>query len=205
MEGVNGCVSPDGDKGDVVYNADYNVMQWCDGAYWTGFKKTDADKIVFITSTTQTGNLGGVAGADGICNTRAAAGSLPGTYKAWIATTAGNDPASSFTKKTVLNQNQRYRLTNGTVIANNWDDLVDGTLAAAINRDEFNNAQTGEAWSNADSAGVSVGTVHCTNWTTSSGGSNRGRTGSSASTTATWANTNNPTCSNALRLYCFQQ
>jgi len=40
---------------------------------------------VFTTSTFHQGNLGGLAGADAICNARAAEASLPGIYMAWLA------------------------------------------------------------------------------------------------------------------------
>ena len=43
--------------------------------------------IVFATSTLQDGNLGGLAGADAICNTRASAAGLPGAYVAWLSST----------------------------------------------------------------------------------------------------------------------
>ena len=42
--------------------------------------------LVFVTSTTHTGNLGGLDGADGICNTRAMLAGLPGIYVAWLST-----------------------------------------------------------------------------------------------------------------------
>ena len=51
--------------------------------------------LVFVTSTTHNGNLGGVAGADAICNARAAAAGLPGSYLAWISM-ADDDPEFRF-------------------------------------------------------------------------------------------------------------
>ena len=46
---------------------------------------TPAPKRVFVTSTTYKGNLGGLAGADAKCQTRANAASLGGTWKAWLS------------------------------------------------------------------------------------------------------------------------
>ncbi len=159
------------------------------------------EKIVFVTSTTSDGSLGGITGADDICSTRADAASLSGTYKAWIANNS-SDPASVFNQSTVP-----YKLTNGTTIANDWTDLVDGALAASIDRDEFGNAQTGDVWSNVETDGTCCAdiNVHCSNWTSNSGGSSRGYAGDSTSTTSTWTNTGNPQCNSSLRLYCFQQ
>jgi len=63
---------------------------------------------------------------------RAMAASLPGTYKAWVSTNQANGtPATRFTQSATP-----YVLVNGTKIANNWADLIDGTLLAPINRTE---------------------------------------------------------------------
>ena len=45
---------------------------------------------VFVTSIGYDGNLGGLAGADAKCMTRAAAGNLSGTYKAWLSSSTVN-------------------------------------------------------------------------------------------------------------------
>ena len=88
---------------------------------------------VFVTSTIHDGNLGGLAGADAICQARAEAdGSLaaPGTYKAWLsAGGAGNSAADRLTHATVP-----YKLVNGTQIAADWDRLVDGLVGRADQR-----------------------------------------------------------------------
>ncbi len=43
--------------------------------------------FVFVTTTNQSGNLGGLAGADAICQARATAGGIPGTFRAWLSST----------------------------------------------------------------------------------------------------------------------
>lgn len=87
-------------------------------------------KTAFITSAIVTGDLGGVAGADALCNSLATASLLPGTYKAWLSDDTSS-PATTFTK------NYRYLLPDGTtLVANSWADLTDGTLAANIDRTE---------------------------------------------------------------------
>ena len=90
-------------------------------------------KVVFVTSTRYGGNFGGVTGADDKCQERALAVNLLGTYKAWIS---GNELASSpsarFTHSTVP-----YRLLDGSVVADDWADLTDGTLQHAINLSEI--------------------------------------------------------------------
>src|SRR5437868_4155746 len=54
-----------------------------------------APNIVFVTSTRYTANLGGLAGADAICQAHATDAGLPGTYRAWIST-AAEAPATRF-------------------------------------------------------------------------------------------------------------
>jgi cysteine-rich repeat protein len=56
-------------------------------------------KLVFITSGSWNGNLGGLAGGDGKCQTLANAAALGGTYKAWLSNNT-QQPAVRFTKST---------------------------------------------------------------------------------------------------------
>ncbi|MFT4041478.1 MAG: hypothetical protein QM692_25060, partial [Thermomicrobiales bacterium] len=78
------------------------------------------------SSSGQNGNLGGAPGADGRRQNLANLAKLPGTYKAWLSD-ATSSPATRFTKATVP-----YTLVDGTVIAQNWTDLISGTLRHAI-------------------------------------------------------------------------
>ncbi|MGH6691927.1 MAG: choice-of-anchor Q domain-containing protein [Gammaproteobacteria bacterium] len=107
---------------------------------------------VFVTSTTHTGNLGGLAGGDAICQARAESPvsmAAPGTYKAWLSTSAAS-AASRLTHATVP-----YKLVDGTTIADDWDDLTDGTLDAPINVTEAGAAVPAGArtWTGTNAAG----------------------------------------------------
>jgi cysteine-rich repeat protein len=139
-------------------------------------KKTPAQqKFIFVTSTVYSGNLGGLVGADGLCNTRAAAGGLPGTYMAWLSDNNGS-PSTRMTKAVVP-----YVLPNGVKVANNWTDLTDGGLIAAVNVTELKGAAPttgfcgqGEApvWTNTAANGTQVQAAsNCANWTGGAGGS----------------------------------
>ncbi|HRI09989.1 MAG TPA: hypothetical protein PKW35_19340 [Nannocystaceae bacterium] len=88
--------------------------------------------IIFATSKTYPGALGGLPGADDKCNTLAMEAGLAnaGAFLAWLSDGA-QGPATRMAKSP-----QRYLLTDGTLIANGWDDLTDGTLTAPIHRDE---------------------------------------------------------------------
>jgi hypothetical protein len=88
----------------------------------------DADpyKVVFVTSTLYQASFGGLEGADAVCQSHAAAVDLPGTFRAWLST-RDVTAAERLTHAAVP-----YVRTDGTTIADDWDDLVDGTLAAPI-------------------------------------------------------------------------
>ena len=86
-------------------------------------------KLVFVTSETYTGNFGSVEEADGKC--QIAAGVTDKIFKAWISDRT-KSPYNRFHKY----YDRQYVLVNGEVIANNWDDLVDGNLLHPINMDE---------------------------------------------------------------------
>lgn len=164
-------------------------------------------RTVFVTSTIHSGNLGGVAGADAVCNQRAAAAGLPGTFKAWISD-ASTSPAATFSQSALP-----YRRTDGQQVAANWADFTDGTLAVPISIDEFGNPVThnnlnGWAWTatNADGTGP-VGST-CNNWAVADY-VNQGRKGVTDSAASNWSSNGNPGSFNCAvqpaRLYCVQQ
>jgi hypothetical protein len=175
------------------------------------------DQIVFITSETYTGNLGGVLGADAKCQTLAGQAGLPGLYLAWISDyNANNEPAARFNKYFL----RRYVLADGvTVVADDWDDLTDGYLHYPINMDENrffvsdHRTFTNVNW-DGTVRNFSVEPSDCQGWTSeedwlsveyrASGGSavygpdvGLGK--------GWWSNYWSGSCSNSLRLYCVQQ
>ena len=62
-------------------------------------------------------------GADAKCNELASAAFLPGIYKA--GTASSDPPAARF-----FRSSGPYLLVDGTIIANDWDDLSDGSRRA---------------------------------------------------------------------------
>jgi hypothetical protein len=163
----------------------------------------DTEKVVFVTSTLHQANFGGLEDADAICQARAVAADLPGTFRAWLST-RDVTAADRLTHATVP-----YVRTDGTRIADDWDDLVDGTLAASISIDEMGTARTGDVWTGTMLDGsnftpCSRDTCDCQLWTdnTTSWVSQCGR---STETNWQWSEQQPVVCSVALRLYCFQQ
>ena len=88
--------------------------------------------FVFVTSATYKGSdVGGLAGADAHCQKLAETAKLPGTYRAWLSD--GNaSPATRFAKGQLPYILPPGLHGLGVRVANNWVDLVDGTLARAI-------------------------------------------------------------------------
>ena len=167
-----------------------------------------APKRVFVTSGTyEAFALGGLAGADSICNAAAAAASLPGTYMAWLSNTT-DGPATRF----ATHHTGAYELVDGTVIADDWADLTDGALLAPIDVDETGAQVSDFAWTNTRFDGTPhctssspTAACECTDWSTTTG-SNTGFLGSSVATTAQWSTVTTRFCSrNFHRLYCFEQ
>lgn len=155
--------------------------------------------LVFLTSTGHTGALGGLAGADAICQARATAAGRPGTYRAWLSDTTGS-PSTRFTQSA-----GPYVLVNGTTIANNWADLTDGTLAAPINVTELGTVVGPPiaVFTGTRPNGTADPFDHCQNWTMAAVGAGVG--GSVIDTDARWTAFALFGCSDMRRLYCFQQ
>ena len=203
------CSGPNGRTGEIVYNADNTVLQYCNGSVWVpvhdGAKPAKAPRKVFITSTTTNAAFGGVQGANNICQARADAAGLAGSYRAWVATSAADQPSATFTQSAT-----GYVRVDGTKVADTWADLTDGSLDAAIDIDETGTARstTNNVWTNVATSGAVTGTTaatdSCTNWTI---GTNTpsGRRANSSATNGNWTASGVANCNALKRFYWFQQ
>lgn len=161
---------------------------------------------VFVTSTKGTGNIGGLAGADGECQRLANAVGLAGTYRAWLSD-ANTSVAARFIKATAP-----YILPGGQVVAANWADLTSGNLRQVIDQTESGSPVTGtnqgafRAWTNTTPTGDIGGASPngaCGNWTSVDLVS-EGNMGEIKNATL-WTVGGFQQCSVESRLYCFQQ
>ena len=161
-------------------------------------------KIVFVTSGTWDGNLGGVSGADTKCQSEATSAGLAGTFKAWISD-ASTSPSTTFIQSSIP-----YVLTDDTVIANDWADLVDNTIDAKISKDATGASVAASfIWTATQrtGAGYSASNANCSSWTTNTSDwmVAEGYIGYSDETSSGWTDFTPGTCSNFFRLYCFEQ
>lgn len=161
-----------------------------------------APRIVFVTSGTFVGALGGLAGADEKCAMAAQTAGLPGTWRAWLSDgTENGSPAGRF--DTMFSG--FYKRVDGVPVAHGWAGLG-GALLAKIEVTE-NNAVVGNpksAWTNINQGGTAADKDnHCGGWTSESDQSSAVR-GSLTVMDAGWTNAGVQTCDNDLHLYCFQ-
>lgn len=83
----------------------------------------------FVSSSIQTGNLGGVAAADKLCNSLATAAGIGGNYRAWLSV-SGSDAIDRITST------GPWHLVSGEVVAADKAGLTNGQLAHLLDKDE---------------------------------------------------------------------
>jgi hypothetical protein len=167
-------------------------------------------KIVFVSSAMYTGDMGGLSGADDKCQGLATSAKLSGTFKAWLSDST-TSAATRLTHATVP-----YVRVDGVKVANDWNDLVDGSLQNPIAKTELN---TSPPLGNTPCAGGGYPTVWtdtqtngnliysgytCSDWTsTSSGGSTWGQATQQNDAWTAWCS--GGLCSWQSPIYCLQQ
>ncbi len=171
-------------------------------------------RVVFVTSLTTSGALGGVAGADKFCKKFATNAMLSGTYRAWLLVD-GSSLAERFPEYVGMQPPLNFVNTAGELLATSFSGLVLGGPMSAI-------AYTGNGqpmpenyvWTNITSSGFAAG-ADCSHWTSTAGVARVGLTGFIPDTgpeAQTWHENRHWTdagvdinCSDpTLRLYCIQ-
>ena len=150
--------------------------------------------IAFVTSSIHTGNLGGLAGADAICQARANALALGGTYRAWLSTSTINAPAR-------FAGSSGWVRVDGKPFANTISQLVAGRVYYPLALNERGGSELGEAvWTGTSSSGALSG-VACTNWTDATTAIS-GTIGYTHYGTGSWTQNGGGACSSSQHLYC---
>ena len=157
---------------------------------------------VFVTSGSWLGRLnttGGLAAADAICTDFATRlGGQPGTWTAWLS-----DSTTNAADRINDGGGAPYQLIDGTVIADNMVDLLDGTLDAPILIDEAGNTVGGsfEVWTGTVASGTNPSISWCSDWT-SENTAQKGLIGRADRVDATWSSVFADACDLFNRLYC---
>lgn len=159
---------------------------------------------VFTTSTTHRGKLGGLAGADAICQDLASAAGLPGSYRAWLSDSTGS-PSTRFMRST-----GPYQRVDGVTVANDWAGLTSGTLLAPLLVTEQGatvpDDVTKLVWTCTAATGAEFSDADCEDWTSEQPIVMGGLVGQADVLTPAWSGENTyHSCNGHQRLYCFQQ
>jgi cysteine-rich repeat protein len=181
--GVEDCDDGDDDDADECSNA------------------CEAPRVMFVTSTDYKGNLGGLSGADALC--QAAADAVPAlegkTFKAWLSDDTGS-PSTRF--DTAFGG--RYVLVDDTTVATGWADLTDGMLEHAVDMTETGMMVSSGPWTNTKADGTALGADHCENWSVGMFGP-KGAYGTTTATDATWTDVGDAnSCAGAFPIYCVE-
>jgi len=163
-------------------------------------------KRVFLSSATTNGEINGISGADSFCQSLAGSASLGGTWNAWLS-----DSTISVSSRFTQSSDPYVFVDHITKVADNWSDLTDGTINAAINKDEDGNIISSllpYVWTNTNADGTIDATDAinvCSDW--SQAPKNRLASGGNytAFNSPSWSRTGIFTCSSQVRLYCFEQ
>ncbi|MFT4038682.1 MAG: DUF1554 domain-containing protein [Thermomicrobiales bacterium] len=168
---------------------------------------------VFISASSTTGNIGGVAAGDAFCQSAASTAGLTGTYKAWLGDST-SVPSTRFTNTSAAGP---YVLVgNSALDGANPPPTVAADFAAltncsggrkclqhVIDRTETGATTTAFTWTGVRADGA-VERVTCGNWS-NNWSSDQGWSGYNGDGGDTWASFAPNVCSFAYRLYCFQQ
>ena len=186
-----------GTDADVDAGLDSGMDAGTDASTDAGMDAGLSEWRIFITNTVQNADFGGLDGADQLCATQAADAGLEGDFKAWLST------RSLSVSDRLMHADGPYVLVDGTLVANDWDDLLDGSIQAPINLDANGDLRGGDTWTGTLATGASYSSDDCAAFTSGSGGI--ALCGSSESTSSTWSENITPACSTGLRLYCVEQ
>jgi len=164
--------------------------------------------LAFVTSIRGQGRLQdwpdadgqlGVAAADAICRSRAAAGGLrwPDQFKAWISSSTENAPDR-------IGFSGPWVRLDGVVVAQSKTDLLDGEIFGPINQDEYAAYASGlYVLTGTDSSGI-WGTEDCSGW--SSALSTDFATTGRLNDVMRWADQGyHNQCDRQARLYCLSE
>jgi hypothetical protein len=156
-------------------------------------------RVVFVTSQTFDGDLGGIAGADAKCMAAAAAGApslASKTFRAWVSTSSSS-PAASFPS------DGAFVTVGGAVLADTFNNMRDGTIMAKVTTETGAFLST-PIWTGTTENGYNVTGWDCGGWTDASAASSAQRASSDVIQWY-WSSYDTNTCDQLGSLYCIEQ
>ena len=187
------------------------------------FEDAPTKKTVFVTSTVYTGDFvsaanalanvtgltDGLTAGDALCQSRAEAAGLDGTYKAWLST------SSSDAIRMLSETAGPWVRTDGVKVVDNKAEFASGTLQAPINKTEYGEDVNPNSnpdfyelpWTGTEQDGErfdNTGDYQCNGWTSSSP-SDDGTYGDAGESDDDWTSSNFSSCGPATSsLYCME-
>jgi len=182
------------------------------GDDFTPGASVSGSRRVFVTSAGYSGNMGGLTGADAICQSHADGAGLGGTWRAWLSSSV-EKVADRLTHPT-----GGYQRVDGAVVSSSWDALLTSSPAIAPELDEFGNqipyvgagSATGCSWASgyffhpwtaSNNQGIYEG-PSCSDWNSNSGTGKVGLGGYSLTQWTNWCPGFD--CAWSQPLYCFE-
>lgn len=160
-----------------------SAYQVCDGFSWRTVQLSEG-KVVLYQANNAFGitgvAIGGRSGADALCQSASNKPAGYSSYRAFISVTATDeirDMPANYGVPTLY----PVRSPNNTLIANNWADLLDGTISMPLSAAGVSVGGPVEWWSGSGATGALVTGMNCNAWT-SFGGGTTGRFDSASST-----------------------
>jgi hypothetical protein len=148
---------------------------------------------MFVTRSTFEGQLGGLSGADQICQNAAAAASLGGDWTAWLSD--GNQDAIN----RIIGEGP-WQTVTGEEIFRNRAALSGSPLVGILEQEDGANASMfSSVWTGTKTGGT-ADTPNCSEWTSTEGEGRAGKTGSVGG----WTQSVNNACISMRHLYCFE-
>jgi hypothetical protein len=159
-----------------------------------------AHNLMFTTSTLYSpGLIGGLSGADAICNARAAAAELPGTFVAWLSAPGCTAGACSAEQR--LGSARGWVRKDGLPFAASVADIVAGKILYPPILDEWGSQVGTEGVATGTGANGQAKGGNCGNWGSVDGNF---MSGLPHSGTEVWTDAGEVPCSgDSVRLYCF--
>lgn len=189
---------PDSDSG--MTSDGTTMMIGSEGSSSSGVAPPE-DRRVFLSSQQWSGDLDGALGADEHCQDLADSAAIGGTWRAFII-----DSSNDLSRHT--QDDRALVLVDGTLVADDWDDLTDGSIQAPIDLDEDGQERTGNAWTGFYDVG-GADDNWCDDWTSNADGCLEtevcGGAGESNMTDSHWDGFYIFNCSDQFRLYCIEQ
>ncbi len=166
--------------------------------WWVGYANSANVGRIFVTSASYDGALGGLVGADAKCNLLATAAGYPSGWVAVLSTSTVNAR-----DRIPFNWGKLRRLDN-TIVANDWEQLWYGSLAAQPNISETLVTRNTGVNTGTTSTGMYKADGACySDWTSNGGTANQWR-GQSNTTSGGWIANTMDYCAYGVALYCMK-